>query len=138
MRRSVLVIAAVAAAAFMVAAGLFVIRHDWIVEDLMEELHEGNDSPWALVRSEAAAESPDWEKVLGPSIAFVEMAEALEGAKHADIRASAEGYASAARHLADAVERRDSGTLRDSVRGLERSCGDCHFDGGVGGTLARD
>ena len=43
----------------------------------MEELHEGNDSPWALVRSEAAAESPDWGKVLGPSIAFVEMARAL-------------------------------------------------------------
>ena len=35
----------------------------------------------------------------------------------------------------DAVERRDSGALRDSVRGLERSCGDCHFEGGVGGGL---
>ena len=138
MRRGLLVVAAVAAAAFMVAAGVFVIRHDWAVEDLMEELHDGEGSSWAIVRAQAAAESPDWEAVRQPASGFVEMARALEGAKHADIRASADGYATAATQLVDAVDRHDAEAFRESVRGLERSCGDCHFDGGVGGTLARD
>lgn len=136
MGRWVLVIGGVAAAALMIAAGVFVIRHDWAVEDLMEELHDGADSSWGIVRRQAGAESPDWDAVRQPASGFVEMARVLGAAKHADIRASADGYATAATQLMDSVERHDAEAFRESVRGLERSCGDCHFDGGVGGRLA--
>lgn len=135
MGRGALLILAMAVAAFLVAAGIFVVRHDWAVEDLMERIHEGKDSPWAVARDQAARETPDWEAVRGPAIGFVEMARALEGAKHAEIRASAEGYATAAAGVLEAVNRADPVAFRETLGGLERSCGDCHFDGGVGGTL---
>lgn len=138
MAKSVWWIVAAASGALAIAAGVFVVRHDWAVEELMEKIHVGEDSPWTLVKREAAAESPDWERALGPSNGFVEMAKALEGAKHPDIRASADGYSSAAVGLVEAVKRHDAEAFRESVRGLERSCGDCHFDGGVGGALSRE
>jgi len=132
-RGRLIVVAAVLAAALAVAAGVFVIRHDWLVEDLMERVHEGKDSPWAVARTQADADPPDWGS-LGEGVgAFAEMAEALKGAKHADVRASADGYADAATDLADAVRQKDAEGLRRAVAVLGKSCADCHFDGGVGG-----
>lgn len=136
-RRTLLFLGAILAV-FAAAAGVFVIRHDWLVEELMERVHEGNESPWAVVKVQAGAETPDWERLRDAAIEFVEMARALEAAKHAGIRASADGYATAAAGLSDSVARADAGRFRESAAALGASCGDCHFDGGVGGTLRGD
>ena len=125
-------------AAFVVAAGVFVIRHDWLVEDLMGRIHEGGESPWAVVQAQATAETPDWDVLRKPAIGFVEMADALRAAKHADIRASADGYSAAAASLLDSVRRSDAEEFRQSVAALNKSCADCHFDGGIGGDLGED
>lgn len=138
MGRWALVIVAVLVAVFVAAAGVFVIQHDWLVEDLMERIHEGDESAWATSQAQAAAETPDWDLVRGPAIGFVEMADALKAAKHADIRASADGYVAAAASLMDSVTRSDADQFRQSVAALKKSCADCHFDGGIGGELAAD
>lgn len=138
MRRWLTVIAATGLAALAAAACVFVIRHDWIVEDLMERVHEGRESPWAIVQAQGIRDTPDWE-LLGTRVApFVEMADALERAKHPDTRASAEGYAAAARSLEGAVRAADAARLREAIGALGKSCTDCHFDGGVGGVLDPD
>jgi hypothetical protein len=131
-------IAAVPVAAFLVAAGVFVIRHDWLVEELMERVHEGNRSPWAIAGTQARAEVPPWESVRQTGLAFVEMGQALESAKSADIRDAADGYVAAATGFMDAATRQDPEALRGAFGALERSCNDCHHAGGVGGTLAKD
>lgn len=138
MRRRLLVVVAIVAAALAVAAGVFVVRHDWVVEDLMERVHEGNDSPWAIVRRQAATDAPDWDALREPLTGFTEMAEALRAAKSADIRESADGYLDAVAGLGEAVGSRTTEGFRRSVTALGTSCRDCHFDGGMGGTLGDD
>ena len=135
MGRWALVIVAVLVAVFVAAAGVFVIRHDWAVEDFMERIHDGATSPWAVVKAQVGADTPDWDAVRKPATGFVEMGEVLTSAKSADIRASADGYVAAAPGIMDAVTRQDADAFRRSIGALEQSCHDCHFDGGVGGKL---
>lgn len=90
------------------------------------------------MQAQATAETPDWDVLRKPAIGFVEMADALRPAKHADIRASADGYSAAAASLLDSVRRSDAEEFRQSVAALKKSCADCHFDGGIGGELGED
>lgn len=101
----------------------------------MERVHEGPGSPWAIVQAQGQRESPEWEVLGAHAGAFVEMARALETAKHPDTRASAPGYGAAARRLEEAVRGTDASGVREAIRALAASCADCHFDGGVGGVL---
>jgi len=138
MRRWLVGIVAAGLAALAVAAAVFVIRHDWVVEDLMERVHAGRESPWAAVRAQGSRDAPEWELLRARVPIFLEMAAALEAAKHPDTRASADGYAAAARGLGEAVRGADAVRLREAIGALEASCADCHFDGGVGGVLDHD
>lgn len=138
MRRWLVGIVAAGLAALAVAAAVFVIRHDWAVEDLMERVHAGRESPWEAVRAQGARDAPEWELLRARVPIFLEMAAALEAAKHPDTRASADGYAAAARDLGEAVRGADAVRLREAIGALGASCADCHFDGGVGGVLDHD
>lgn len=138
MRRWLVGIVAAGLAALAVAAAVFVIRHDWAVEDLMERVHAGRESPWAAVRAQGPRDAPEWELLRARVPIFLEMAAALEAAKHPDTRASADGYAAAARGLGEAVRGADAVRLREAIDALAASCADCHFDGGVGGVLDHD
>ncbi len=145
MGRWALVIVAMLVAAFVAAAGVFVIRddlprqewprHDWRVEYQMGRIHEGKNSFWAIVKGHAKAETPDWGAVQEPVIGFVEMSELLKTSKSVEIRQSADGYVAAVTGIVDAVTRQDAEAFRQSLDLLETSCQDCHFDGGVGGKL---
>ena len=135
MGRWALVIAAVLVAGFVAAAGLFVIRHDWLVEELMEQVHAGEDSPWAAANRQAQVETPDWVALRAREPDFVAMGEALKSAKNADIRQSADGYVAAVTGMQNAVIEQDAEAYRQSFAALKKACNDCHFDGGVGGML---
>ena len=138
MGRVMRTVLAVAGVVVVAAAAVFVVRHDWAVENLMKQIHGGKASPWSMVRAQAAAESPLWGEIRGPAEGIVRMARTLVDAKNADIRAAADGYVAAASDLIDSVHREDGPGFRAAVRGLERSCADCHSVGGVGGRLALD
>lgn len=135
MGKWVMVSAAILVGLFVVAAGVFVLRHDWLVEELMERVHEGNESAWGVVQRQAASESPDWSQVQDSLDGFVEMADALRAAKSSEIRDSADGYISAVKSLGASITRQDGAAFQQATAALKESCTDCHFEGGVGGQL---
>lgn len=136
MKRIVLVVAASLLTAAVIAVGVFVARHDWAVEELMAEIHEGPSSPYARINAQATAAAPEWEKldvVLAP---LDEMAAALLAARDPTIRDSASGYVAAVASLRTAITDRDLPAFQIASQSLRKSCADCHFQGGVGGELA--
>jgi len=135
MKRGVLIIAAVSVTAAIVAAGVFVARHDWEVEELMGEVHGGPSSPFERLNAQATAAAPEWanlELLLPP---LREMCRALLAAKDATIRQSSDGYVDAVGRLGRAITDRDIPAFRGASQDLRTSCGDCHAPGGVGGDL---
>jgi mono/diheme cytochrome c family protein len=82
---------------------------------------EGADAPWPVIEQTVMAFDP--------------MCRALLESKNADIKDSADGYVDSVKELAAAVKRRDAKALRAGFESLRQSCGDCHFQGGVGGEL---
>jgi hypothetical protein len=135
MKRIVLISAAVLLTAAVIAVGVFVARHDWAVEELMAEIHEGPSSPYARINAQATAAAPEWEKldvVLAP---LDEMARALLAANDPTIRDSSAGYVDAVGTLRTAITARDLPAFQNASQSLRKSCADCHFPGGVGGDL---
>ena len=124
------VAAAVAAAAMM--------REDERVEELMERVHEGRRSPYRAVAAQAEADRPAWAVVEAALPPFDAMARALVASPVDEIKDSADGYVEAVKELVAAARKRDPEALKDAFTALEQSCGDCHFDGGVGGELEDD
>ena len=123
----VTVAAGIAAAALM--------RGDERVEELMERTHEGRRSPYRQVQAQAQAAQPAWATVATALPRLDAMARALRESPNAEIRNSADGYVDSVKELGVATRNRDGGALREAFAGLEQTCGDCHFDGGVGGEL---
>jgi hypothetical protein len=125
------------AAAVMLSAcgGLGVLAYadqseDDRVEEHMEKPHEGKRSPYRQLRQIAEGPGAPW-----PVIGFDSMCRALLESKNAEIKDSADGYVDAVKELATAVKRRDTNAVRTGFESLEQSCGDCHFQGGVGAEL---
>ena len=135
MKRIVLVMSALLVTAAVIAVGVFVARHDWAVEELMKEIHEGPSSPYARINAQATAAAPEWEKldvVLAP---LDEMAGALLAARDATIRDSSAGYVDAVAALRMAITGRNLPAFQIASQSLRKSCADCHSQGGVGGEL---
>ena len=135
MKRVILITAAILVSTAVVAAGVFVARHDWAVEELMGEVHEGPASPFARLTAQTPAAAPEWSKlelILPP---LDETCRALLAANDARIRESSGGYVDAVGHLRRAITDRDQSALQAASQSLQTSCADCHFVGGVGGNL---
>lgn len=105
------------------------------VEKLMEEVHEGKRSPYRQLRAQVAAAAPAWPAVNATLPGFQAMARALVESRDADIKDSADGYVEAVQAVAAAAGNRDPRSLKQAFESLSESCGDCHFEGGVGGEL---
>lgn len=136
MKRTLLVIAAILLTVFVTAVGVFVARHDWAVEELMEEIHDGASSPYARLNAQATAAAPEWsqlELILDP---LDEMSRALLDARDGTIRDSSAGYVGAVAALRTAITDRDLPAFQLASQSLRKSCADCHFQGGVGGELS--
>lgn len=110
-------------------------QEDERVEKLMELIHEGRRSPYGQLRRVAAGEQADWATVERAVTAFEPMRRALAESKVDDIRDSADGYLEAVQEMRDALGRRDEVRFRRAFIGLTESCGDCHFEDGIGGEL---
>jgi len=110
-------------------------KEDERVEQLMELIHEGRRSPYGQLRRVVAGEQADWTTVERAVAAFEPMRRALAESKVDDIRDSADGYLDAVQEMRDALGRRDGARFRRAFTGLTESCGDCHFEGGIGGEL---
>lgn len=108
------------------------------VEELMERTHEGRRSPYGQLRRILGGEAAAWPVVEQAAAAFEPMCRALAESPVADIRDSSDGYIDAVRELRAAVGRRDEAAVRGAFQGLADSCGDCHYDGGVGGDLEHE
>jgi hypothetical protein len=105
------------------------------VEDLMERVHDGKRSPYRQLRNQLGGAAPAWPAIDATLPAFQAMARALAESRDADIKESADGYVEAVGELVAAARRRDQRSLGAAFQSLGESCGDCHFDGGVGGEL---
>lgn len=105
------------------------------VEKLMERTHEGRRSPYGQLRRIVAGAGAPWPVIERTVMEFDPMCRALLASPNADIRGAADGYVAAVKEVAAAVKRRDAAGVRVGVESLVQSCGDCHFDGGVGGEL---
>lgn len=135
MMRGLWIAVGILAAAAIAAAGVFVVRHDWAVEDVMAAVHAGPTSPYARLNAQGTAAVPDWaalELVVAP---LDEMARTLLAAKNPIIRESSSGYVGAVGDLRSAIAARDLPALQAASQALRRSCADCHSPGGVGGDL---
>lgn len=113
-------------------------HEDERVEKLMERIHEGRRSPYGQLRRIMAGERADWAVVEQAVAAFEPMCRALSESNVEDIRDSADGYIDAVKEMRESVRRRDEAGVRRAFTGLTESCGDCHFDGGVGGKLEQE
>lgn len=105
------------------------------VEELMERVHDGKRSPYRQLRNQLGGGAPAWPAIDATLPAFQAMARALAESRDADIKESADGYVEAVAELVAAARRRDQRSLGEAFQSLGESCGDCHFDGGVGGEL---
>ena len=105
------------------------------VHELMERTHEGRRSPYGQLRQIVAGRRTPWPVIERTVAGFDPMCRALLASPNADIKGSADGYVDAVKEIAAAVKRRDEPGLRAAFESLGQSCGDCHFDGGVGGKL---
>lgn len=105
------------------------------VEELMEKVHEGKRSPYRQLRAQVAAAAPAWPAVDATLPGFQAMARALLESRDADIKGSADGYVDAVKEVTAAAANRDPRSLKQALESLTESCGDCHFEGGVGGEL---
>ena len=135
MKRIILISAAVIVTTALVAIGLFVAGHDWVVEELMGEIHVGAESPWSRLNAQATAQPPEWSKLELIVSPFDEMCQALLGAKSAAIRDAADGYVDAVEKLKTSIDSRDLPAFQNASQALRKSCADCHAPGGVGGEL---
>ena len=121
-------VACLAIAATVVRVTALADDDDDKVEELMERVHDGKRSPYRQLRNQLGGAAPAWPAIDATLPAFQAMARALAESRDADIKESADGYVEAVGELVAAARRRDQ-------RSLGESCGDCHFDGGVGGEL---
>ena len=108
------------------------------VHELMERTHEGRRSPYGRLRRATQGEAAPWPEVEQAVRELEPMRRALLESPDDDIKASADGYADAVEKLAAAARRRDAAAVREGFASLAQSCGDCHFDGGVGGRLEEE
>jgi hypothetical protein len=105
------------------------------VEELMERVHDGKRSPYRQLRNQLGGAAPAWPAIDATLPAFQAMARALAESRDADVKESADGYVEAVGELVAAARRRDQRSLGAAFKSLGESCGDCHFEGGVGGEL---
>ena len=110
-------------------------RGDRRVHELMEQTHEGRRSPYRLLRQAVEGPGATWPALDQIAANFEPMCRALTASPDAEIKGSADGYVEAVRAIATAVRRRDAKGVRAGFADLKASCGDCHYQGGVGGML---
>lgn len=113
-------------------------RADRRVHELMERTHEGRRSPYGRLRRAVEGEAVPWPAIDQVVKEFEPMCRALRESPDDDIKAAADGYVDAVEKLATAARNRDAAAVRAGFKSLTQSCGDCHFDGGVGGRLEDD
>lgn len=108
---------------------------DGPVHTLMEQTHEGRGSPYDQLRRIVEGPGAPWPVVEQTVTGFGPMVRVLLESGNDDIRTSADGYVDAIGKIVAAVKRRDAKGVRTGFDSLRQSCGDCHYEGGVGGKL---
>lgn len=108
---------------------------DGLVHKLMEQTHEGRNSPYGQLRQIVEGPGASWPVIEQTVMGFEPMCRALLESKNADIKGSADGYVDSMKEIVAAVKKRDAKGVRAGYDSLKKSCGDCHYKGGVGGKL---
>jgi cytochrome c553 len=132
---SVALAALLALAALPFAVSQAAEKKDKLVHDLMEDIHEGKDSPLAQIKSQIDSNAPDWAAVEKLMPLLGKMSKAITESPVAEIKDSSKNYAGAAKALAEAARNQNHPSAKKSLDSLLKSCADCHFKGGVGGEL---
>lgn len=109
-----------------------------LVHTLMERTHEGRRSPYGQLRQIVEGPGAPWPTIEQTVMGFDPMCRALLESKIDEIKDSADGYVEAVQEIATAVKKRDAKGMRAGFDSLKQSCGDCHFEGGVGGQLEQE
>lgn len=104
------------------------------IEHMMEKVHEGKRSPLKTLQGQLQGET-DWVAVGKLLQDFSKMSKLLTTAKNDEIRDSADGYADSVKELVAAATKKDKAAAVKAYKGLIKTCGDCHYKGGVGGKL---
>lgn len=105
------------------------------VHKLMERTHEGRRSPYGQLRQMVEGANAQWPALEAAVQGFDPMCRALLESPQEEIKGSADGYVEAIKDIAAAVKQKNAQGVTEGFRSLKESCGDCHFKGGVGGSL---
>jgi hypothetical protein len=101
------------------------------IKHVMNKLHKGAMSPLALLKTELAAESPDWDKVEKQTKDFVILGAALEKndppkGEKGSWKTLADSYFANAKALDDAAHEKNKLAAQEAHKKLAASCKSCH------------
>ena len=111
---------------------------DDAMHELMEETHEGKNSPWKKAERAASKNPLDWAALNTVLPALGAMSDALTATKNKEVRESADGYVDAVKELSAQAKKQDATATRAALKSLANSCADCHYKDGPGGEFDDD
>jgi cytochrome c556 len=101
------------------------------IEQVMEKLHKGANSPLAKLKKALAASSPDWKAIQKSTKSFADLGAALpkneapKGDQEAYTKL-ADAYAANAKTLDEAAKQEDLTLAKAAFRKIGASCKACH------------
>ncbi len=101
------------------------------IEEIMQKLHKGGNSPLGKLKKAVASSSPDWKaiqkstKTIATLGASLPKNEAPKGDQEA-YKKLAEAYATNAKALDDAAKEEDLAAAKAALRKIGTSCKSCH------------
>jgi len=101
------------------------------IEQVMEKLHKGANSPLAKLKKALAASSPDWKAIQKTTKTFATLGAALpkneapKGDQEA-YKKLADAYAANAKALDDAAQQEELGAAKAALKKIGTSCKACH------------
>jgi cytochrome c556 len=101
------------------------------IEQVMEKLHKGANSPLSKLKKALTASSPDWKSIQKNTKAFAELGGALpknEAPKgdQSAYKKLADAYAANAKALDEAAQQEDIASAKAAFRKISVSCKACH------------
>jgi cytochrome c556 len=101
------------------------------IEEVMDKLHKGNNSPLAKLKKALNASSPDWKAIQKSTKSFADLGadlpknEAPKG-DQAAYKKLADAYAASAKALDEAAQQEDLAASKAAFRKIGASCKACH------------
>jgi len=101
------------------------------IEQVMQKLHKGANSPLAKLNKALKASSPDWKAIQKSTKTFATLGAALpkneapKGDQEA-YKKLADGYAAGAKALDEAAQQEDLASAKAALKKMGASCKTCH------------